>query len=47
MLFDLLSFKYLLGEDGENVDQFQVLAHPKVPSETEKIIPLKLSVYFQ
>lgn len=30
MLFDFLCFKYLLGEDGENVDQFQVLAHPKV-----------------
>lgn len=36
MLCDFLCFKYLLGEDGENVDQFQVLAHPKVHGETEK-----------
>ena len=29
-LFVLISFQYLLGEDADNVDQFQVLAHPKV-----------------
>ena len=26
----VVSFQYLLGEDADSVDQFQVLAHPKV-----------------
>jgi len=39
----VVSFQYLLGEDADSVDQFQVLAHPKV----HIIISLDISMQVQ